>query len=82
MPDLQRQLLALNSGDLRLTDWETWFVADVCWRKPETLTERQVQTVQLLCWRHRDNLPADVVPEKEPKPLGAAPPRRRGGRPA
>ena len=74
---LQRQLLALNGGDLVLTDWEERFVADVCWRKPETLTPRQAATVELLCWRKREYLPAELVPKAEPKLPGAEPRDRR-----
>lgn len=64
---LQRQLLALNGEDVPLSDWECGFVADVCWRKPETLSERQRITVELLCWRKKDHLAPDLVPTREPK---------------
>lgn len=72
---LQRQLLALNGEEVTLSDWECGFVADVCWRKPEALTERQRITVELLCWRKKDQLPAELVPKREPKY-----PRDHGGR--
>ena len=68
-PDLdlvQRQLLALNS-DIPLSDWEANFVAEVCWRKPDALTPRQVQMVAVICWRRREHLPAELVPATEPK---------------
>ena len=68
---LQRQLLALNGDHLVLDEWSERFVADVCWRKPETLSERQVRMVQVLCWRQREHLPAELVPAVEPKLPGA-----------
>lgn len=78
---LQRRLLALNDGDLVLRDWDLRFVQDVCWRKPETLTARQREMVELLCWRYRAQLRSDVVPTSEPKlspkPGGSFEPSRR-----
>ena len=64
---LQRRLLALNDGDLVLRDWDLRFAQDVCWRKPEDLTPRQREMVELLCWRYRAQLPHAVVPATEPK---------------
>lgn len=72
---LQRRLLALNDGDLVLRDWDLRFAQDVCWRKPETLSPRQREMVDLLCWRYRAQLPSDVVPASEPK-LAPRPERR------
>jgi len=63
----QRRLLALNDGDLVLRDWDLRFVQDVCWRKPEDLTPRQREMVELLCWRYRAQLAHAVVPAAEPK---------------
>lgn len=79
---IQRRLLALNDPELRgLSDWELSFVGDVCWRKPEALTPRQIEMVALLCWRHRDRLPPGIAPATEPKlspkPGGRFEPSRR-----
>jgi hypothetical protein len=64
---LQRRLLALNDGDLVLRDWDMTFVQSVYWRKPEDLTPRQREMVELLCWRYRAQLAHAVVPASEPK---------------
>lgn len=78
---LQRRLLALNDGDLVLRDWDMAFIQSVAWRPPETLTLRQREMVELLCWRYRAQLPHAVVPASEPKlspkPGGSFEPSRR-----
>ena len=72
---LQRRLLALKDGDLVMRDWDMTFVQSVAWRKPEDLTPRQREMVELLCWRYRAQLPHAVVPAAEPK-LSPKPERR------
>jgi hypothetical protein len=76
---LARRLLALNDGDLVLRDWDMTFVQSVCFRKPEALSPRQRQMVELLCWRYRAQIAPDLAPASEPKmpARDAAPPTRR-----
>ena len=71
---LRRRMAALNDPEMRLRDWDHGFVADVCFRKPEDLTERQRDMVALLCWRYREQIAAlpdhpfpDLIPKREPK---------------
>ena len=71
---LRRRMAALNDPEMRLRDWDSAFVADVCWRKPEDLTERQRDMVDVLAWRYRDQVAAlpdhqfpGIIPPKEPK---------------
>jgi hypothetical protein len=79
---LRRRMAALNDPEMRLRDWDLAFVGDICFRKPEQLTDRQVATVELLCWRYREQILAlpdhpfpGLVPSKEPK-IPAKPERR------
>lgn len=64
---LRRRMEALTVPDIRLNDWESGFVSDVCWRAIGGITERQAATIALICWRKRDQLPPEIVPAKEPK---------------
>jgi hypothetical protein len=71
---LRRRMAALSDPEMRLRDWDGWFVGDVCWRKRETLTPRQREMVAVLCWRYREQIAAlpdhpwpEIIPAKEPK---------------
>ena len=79
---LRRRMAALNDPEMRLRDWDGTFVGDICWRKPEDLTERQMDMVDLLAWRYRDQIAAlpdhqfpGIIPVTEPK-LAKKPERR------
>lgn len=65
---LGRRMKALCEADLDAREWDEGFIADVCFRAPTGLSPRQVWMIELLCWRYRARLPADLVPATEPKP--------------
>jgi hypothetical protein len=71
---MARRQAALRDGDLPLTDWETAVVADVAGIHPLDLTDRQAAWLNVICWRHRAQLPAELVPASAP-----AEPKRREG---
>ena len=68
---LHKRMRALCEGDLPLRDWDAQFVDSVCYRSTCALTPRQQRMVEILCWRHRAHLPAELVPAAEPPPLKA-----------
>lgn len=69
---LRRRMEALTGAEIRMSEWEASFVDQVCWRGAGGVSPRQAATVALICWRHRDQLPPDLAPAKEPK----LPPKR------
>jgi len=64
---LGRRMKALAEAELDCREWDENFIKDVCFRAPTGLSPRQVAMIELLCWRYRDHLPADLVPAHEPK---------------
>lgn len=69
---LGRRMRALAEGDLDAREWDENFIRDVCYRAPTGLSPRQAHMIVVLCWRYRAHLPAELVPDAEPKPLKAA----------
>jgi hypothetical protein len=65
-----RRMRALQAPDLVLGEWGEAFVEDVCGRMPADITDRQAAWVNLLCWRQRDAIPAELVPASEPPQPG------------
>lgn len=64
---LGRRMKALAEADLDCGEWDENFIRDVCFRAPTGLSARQVAMIELLCWRHRAHLPAELVPASEPR---------------
>jgi hypothetical protein len=77
---LLRRIAALNDGDLALRDWDMTFIQSICWKQPETLSPRQREMVELLCWRYRDKIAPDLAPSSEPR-LTPRPERRWADQP-
>ncbi|MDO9499028.1 hypothetical protein [Falsiroseomonas sp.] len=63
---LYRRMKALAEAELDAREWDEQFIADVCFRPSPSLTPRQARMVEVLCWRYRALLPAEVVPATEP----------------
>jgi hypothetical protein len=70
---LGRRMQALAEGDLDAREWDEQFIADVCYRAPTGLSPRQAAMIELLAWRYRAHLPAELVPACEPKLPKASP---------
>lgn len=63
---LHRRMKALAEADLDAREWDEGFILDVCFRPAPGLTPRQAHMVEVLCWRYRALLPAEIVPATEP----------------
>lgn len=69
---LYRRMKALAEADLDAREWDEGFIRDVCFHPAPGLTPRQGHMVEVLCWRYRAHLPAEIVPDREPPRLPKA----------
>lgn len=60
-----------EASDVPFREWDASFISDVCFRAPVSTTQRQRQMIEILCWRYRAHLPAELVPASEPPKLKA-----------